>query len=95
VEADCIPKVGDVGGLAGNKQGGTVNNSFWNTETSGQATSNGGTGKNTTDMQDITTFSGAGWDVAAVDDVDDRNTSYIWNIADDVTYPILSWQPVS
>jgi len=46
-----------VGGLVGKNNNGTVSNSFWDTETSGQATSDGGTGKNTTEMQDITTFS--------------------------------------
>ena len=45
-----------VGGLVGWNDEGTVDNSFWDTETSGQATSDGGTGKNTTAMQDITTF---------------------------------------
>jgi len=81
-----------VGGLVG-ANGGTVNNSFWDTETSGQSTSDGGTGKNTMEMQDITTFSGAGWDIVAVASADDRDTGYIWNIVNGVTYPFLSWQP--
>jgi len=84
----------NVGGLVGWNEEGTVSNSFWDTETSGQATSDGGTGKNTTEMQDIDTFTGAGWDITAVDDADDRNHSYIWNIVNNVTYPFLSWQPV-
>ena len=50
----------------GGDGGGTVSNSFWDIETSGQATSDGGTGKNTTEMQDIITFSGAGWNITAV-----------------------------
>ena len=81
-----------VGGLVG-ANGGTVNNSFWDTETSGQSTSDGGTGKNTMEMQDITTFSGAGWDIVAVASADDRDTGYIWNIVNGVTYPFLNWQP--
>ena len=56
----------DVGGLVGRNYQGTVSNSFWDTETSGQATSAGGTGKNTTEMKDIATFSGAGWNIIAV-----------------------------
>jgi hypothetical protein len=44
-------------------------------------------------MQDITTFSGAGWDITAVADPGERNPAYIWNIADAVTYPFLSRQP--
>jgi hypothetical protein len=80
-----------VGGLVGVNIG-TISNSFWDTETSGQSTSDGGTGKNTTEMQDITTFSGAGWDIIAVANPGTRNPSYIWNIVDDETYPFLSWQ---
>ncbi len=81
------------GGLAGRNYG-TVSNSFWDTETSGQGSSAGGTPRTTEQMKDISTFSGAGWDVIAVDDATDRNTEYVWNIVDDETYPFLSWQPV-
>jgi hypothetical protein len=83
-----------VGGLVGWNEYGTVSNSFWDTETSGQATSDGGTGKNTTEMQDITTFLDGGWDIIAVANPSTRNPAYIWNIVDDETYPFLSWQPV-
>lgn len=83
-----------VGGLVGFNEEGTVSDSFWDIETSGQATSDGGTGKTTTEMRDIATFSGAGWNIIAVADPGTRNPSYIWNIVDDVTYPFLSWQPV-
>jgi hypothetical protein len=83
-----------VGGLVALNDG-DVSNSFWDIETSGQATSDGGTGKTTVQLQDITTFSGAGWDIVAVADPGTRNPSYIWNIVDAVTYPFLSWQPVS
>jgi len=83
------------GGLVGLLYGGTVNNSFWDTETSGMEVSYGGIGKNTTEMQDITTFSSAGWDIIAVANPSTRNPSYIWNIVDDETYPFLSWEPVS
>jgi hypothetical protein len=82
-----------VGGLIG-RNAGTESNSFWDTETSGQPTSDGGTGKITEDMQDITTFSGAGWDITTVADSSTRNTDYVWNIVDTETYPFLSWQPV-
>ncbi len=86
-----------VGGLIGlNYENGygIVNNSFWDTETSGRATSDGGTGKTTAEMQDIATFSGAGWDIIAVS-AGSTNITYIWNIVDNVTYPFLSWEPVS
>jgi hypothetical protein len=82
-----------VGGLMG-RNAGTESNSFWDTETSGQAGSAAGTGKTTAEMKDFATFSGAGWDIIAVGDANDRNTDHIWNIVDDVTYPFLSWQPV-
>ena len=80
-----------VGGLVGSSSG-TVSNSFWDTETSGQATSDGGTGKTTAEMQDIATFSGADWNIIAVANPGMRNSSYIWNIVNGVTYPFLSWE---
>ena len=84
------------GGLVGLLYGGTVDNdAFWDTETSGMEVSYGGIGKNTTEMQDITTFSSAGWDIIAVANPSTRNPSHIWNIVDDETYPFLSWQSVS
>ncbi len=83
-----------VGGLVGvNWDEGTVTDSFWDTETSGQSTSDGGTGKTTAQMKNIATFSGAAWNIIAVANPDTRNPSYIWNIVDDETYPFLSWQP--
>ncbi len=83
----------DVGGLVGlNFSDLIVSNSFWDIETSGQSTSVGGTGKTTTEMQDIATFSGAGWNITAVAP-GSTNTTCIWNIINGVTYPFLSWQP--
>jgi hypothetical protein len=81
----------EVGGLVGYNVGGTVTNSFWDIETSGQSTSAGGTGKTTAEMQDITTFSDAAWDIAAVA-AGEANPTYIWNIVDGQTHPFLSWQ---
>jgi len=85
----------DVGGLVGYSSLGSTTNSFWDTETSGQDTSDGGTGKTTVEMKDISTFSGATWNIIAVANPGTRNLSYIWNIVDDDTYPFLSWEPVS
>ncbi len=82
-----------VGGLVGNNAGTSiVSNSFWDIETSGQSTSDGGTGKNTTEMQYITTFSEVGWNIIAVA-LNETNPAYIWNIVNNVTYPFPSWQP--
>jgi len=84
----------DVGGLVGWNDEGAVSDSFWNIETSGQSTSDGGTGKTTAEMMDIASFSGAGWNIIAVANPGTRNPSYIWNIVDGETYPFLSSQPV-
>jgi len=80
----------DIGGLVGRNASGTVSNSFWDIESSGQATSDGGTGKNTTEMKNIITFSGAGWNIVAVA-LNETNPTYTWNIVNN-TYPFLSWQ---
>ena len=67
-----------VGGLLGDN-GGTVTNSFWNIDTSGQATSAGGTGKTTAEMQSQATYTG--WDFT--------NT---WQISQGASYPTLRYQ---
>ncbi len=51
----------NTGGLIGNTAI-TVNNSFWDTETTGQSSSAGGTGESTSNMKSSSTFTGAGWD---------------------------------
>jgi hypothetical protein len=91
-----------VGGLVGSNEESTVGNSFWDIQTSGQSTSDGGTGKTTAEMQDIATFTDTAtegldepWDITTIADLGTRNPSYIWNIVNNVTYPFLSWQPVS
>jgi len=84
----CVTGSERVGGLVGDNSG-TVSDSFWDTQTSGQATSYGGTGKTTAQMKSIATFSGAGWNIIAVANPGTRNPFYIWNIVDDVTYPFL------
>ncbi len=58
-----IPGGSKAGGLVGFDDTGSVTNSFWNTETSGQATSDGGEGKITSEMKDIATFTDAGWTI--------------------------------
>jgi len=82
-----------LGGLVGYSDEGTVSGSFWDTETSGQFTSDGGTGKTTAEMKSIATFSSAGWNIITVADLGTRNTAYIWNIATGVPYPFFSLQP--
>ncbi len=58
---------GDVNGSGGGLIGwsnydGIVENSFWDTETSGKSSSDGGAGKTTNEMQAQSTFTEAGWD---------------------------------
>jgi hypothetical protein len=81
----------EVGGLMGQNFDGTVVDSFWNIETSGQATSNGGTGKTTVEMRDLATFLGAGWNICTVAP-GSTNSTCTWNIVNGVTYPFLSWE---
>ena len=50
------------GGLFADPVGMTVTDSFWDTQTSGQATSVGGTGRTTAQMTSNATYTGAGWD---------------------------------
>jgi hypothetical protein len=82
----------DIGGLVGYSEG-IVTHSFWDTETSGRATSAGGIGKTTAQLRDIATFLGATWNITTVTSPGTRNPAYIWNIVNNTTYPFLSWQP--
>ena len=57
----------NAGGFCGaDDNGGTFTQCFWDTQTSGQLTSQGGTGKTTTQMQNIETFSEAGWAISRI-----------------------------
>jgi len=89
-----------VGGLVGANNG-TVNDSFWDIEASGTEDSAGGTGKNTTEMKHIATFTETGpegldvpWDITVVNP-GETNPNYAWNIVDGETYPFLSWESVA
>jgi hypothetical protein len=82
----------DIGGLVGRSYQGTVSNSFWDIQASGQSTSAGGTGSTTDEMQNIATFAGATWDIIAVAGTNERDPSHVWNIVEDESYPLLSWQ---
>jgi hypothetical protein len=53
-----------IGGLVGENSGIPVENSFWDTVTSGLDRSEGGAGKTTTEMQNMWMYFGAGWDFA-------------------------------
>jgi len=73
----------DVGGLVGlNDNTNSVTNSFWDTQTSGQSISAGGTGKTTTEMKLLATFTG--WDIDTSD-----SSSSVWRITNGQSYPLL------
>ncbi len=58
--------LGDVGGFCAENWGGTVLDCFWDTQTSGEAASDGGTGKTTAQMKSIQTIQAAGWAVSTI-----------------------------
>jgi hypothetical protein len=78
----------DVGGLVGSSSV-RVTSNFWDTDTSGQATSAGGTGKTTAEMQTASTFLDAGWDFVGETA---NGTEDIWWILEGKDYPRLWWE---
>ena len=75
----------NVGGFIGkNGDNGSVSNSFWNTETSGQSSSAEGVGKTTEEMQSQAVYTDAGWDFSTP----------VWKqgAENNGEYPYLSWQ---
>jgi hypothetical protein len=77
-----------VGGLVGSN-GGTLTACFWDTQTSGQTTSAGGTGKTTAEMRKAKTFLDAGWDFVGEAA---NGTEDIWWILEGKDYPHLWWE---
>ena len=79
----------NVGGLVGKNESGSIVASYWDTKTTGQDTSAGGTGLPTDDMKDPFTFIDAGWDF---DDVwgqsrTNNNSGYmVLKVLDDTAY---------
>ena len=78
-------------------KGGTANDCFWdkdntNLDPEDQGSEAMGTGKTTSEMQDIDTYTPE-WSIAGVSGVNDRDTSETWNIVDGESYPFLSWEP--
>jgi hypothetical protein len=78
-----------IGGLIGHYRYGDVINCFWDTETSGQTTSDGGASKTTAETQTASTFLEAGWDF--MDEVE-NGTDDIWWILEGQDYPRLWWE---
>jgi len=75
------------GGLVGGHYDGEVADCFWDVQTSGHATSAGGTGKTTAELQTARTFLDAGWDFVG----ETANGSEdIWWIDEGKDYPRLA-----
>jgi len=77
------------GGLVGFHELGEIIFSFWDIETSDQATSDGGTGLTTGEMQTASTFLAAGWDFI---DETENGMDDIWWILEGQDYPRLWWE---
>jgi hypothetical protein len=78
-----------VGGLVAREVEATTTASFWDTQTSDQSWSHGGTGKMTWQMQDANTFVSAGWDFVGETA---NGTDNIWKLFMPPSYPQLTWQ---
>ncbi len=73
----------DIGGLVGsNSVSGIVTDSFWDVNSSGVDTSEGGEGKTTAEMQSALTFTSSGWDFVTP----------VWEICEGTNYPKLAWE---
>ncbi len=96
---------GKQGGLIGRNYNTKTINSFWDVNSTGtNDTNTGGTGKNTSEMKDIKTYTDesvegleTAWDfVSNVND--DNGDKYIWNFDESGNvndgYPFLNWQDV-
>ncbi len=76
------------GGLIGYNSSSMTSSTFWDTQTSGQTTSAGGTGLTTAEMQTLSTYLDAGWDFTNETTNGDED---IWTfVAND--YPHLTWE---
>lgn len=91
------------GGLVGYDYIGSISNSFWDTETTGQVLSAGGTGKTTEEMKEVATFTETDtigldtpWDFVG-NPYDDIGTEDLWNIdgINNNGYPYFSWQSLN
>jgi hypothetical protein len=69
-----------IGGLVGKNDKGIVNGSFWNTQTTGQTISAGGTGMTTAQMKMLSYYKFAGWEGKG------------WVMQNNIDYPRLSWE---
>ena len=77
-----------IGGLVGHNNTGSISDSYWDTTTSGKTTSDGGTGKTTSELQSPTDYTGiyAAWNL----DLDgDSTADDPWDFGTSSQYPRL------
>lgn len=78
-----VSGIDHVGGLIGWNNGcASFTSCFWDVNSSGLETSDGGIGKTTAEMKTKSTFTDAGWNFGIP----------IWKICDAMNYPKLAWQ---
>ena len=77
-----------IGGLVGSNTN-SINDSFWDVQTSEQPASAGGAAKTTAEMQTLSTFTNAGWDFVGETE---NGTEDIWSICEGTNYPRFVWQ---
>jgi len=75
-----------IGGLVGYNNSGYIANSFWDVDTSGQTSSDGGEGKTTAEMKTLSTFTSASWDF--INETANGTCNY-WQMPTGC-YPVLS-----
>ena len=68
----------NIGGFCGDRVWGSILDCFFDNQTSGMTTSYGGTGKNTSEMNTKSTFTGVGWDFIDT-----------WRIIENYSYPFF------
>ena len=83
-----------VGGLVGYGLDATVSVSYWDTQTTGQSSSDGGIGKTTVELRSPTGYTGifATWNM---DLDDDGSTDDPWDFGTSTQYPVLKYQNLS
>jgi len=87
--ASTVTGEASVGGLIGIQEWGETTSSFWDVAASGLATSDGGMGLTTGEMQTAATFLVAGWDFFGEAE---NGAEEIWWIDEGADYPRLWWE---
>ncbi len=87
--AGLVRGAADGGGLIALNERSFAEDSFWDVESSGCKSSDGGEGRTTSQMQDPTTYWAAGWDLVAGDNK--KGPQAVWRMAAKA-YPRLEWE---